>query len=103
MTQNTTLEFHGEGKSDLKMASLGVNVVPFSLAEVSLTGGVSLAVPMPFTDRKLGLSMIHSQRANVAGTGGGGNNAFTVYGRIHAGQSPKAGIYTDNVIVTITY
>ncbi len=132
LTQNTTLEFHGEGKSDLKMASLGVNVVPFSLAEVSLTGGVSqyqgvtakfanaslrtsirnvdininsmraedgfadlayatgvdylgaaalatggsllefptaldvvsLAVPMPFTDRKLGLSMIHSQRAN---------------------------------------
>ncbi len=39
----------------------------------------------------------------VAGTGSGGNNAFTVYGRIHAGQSPKAGIYTDSVIVTITY
>ena len=36
-------------------------------------------------------------------TGTGSNNAFTVFGRIHAGQSPRAGVYTDNVVVTITY
>lgn len=39
----------------------------------------------------------------ATGTGTGTNNAFTVYGRIHAGQTPSIGVYTDSVIVTITY
>ena len=39
----------------------------------------------------------------MSATGTGSNNAFTVFGRIHAGQSPGIGVYTDNVIVTITY
>ncbi|MBU2983077.1 fimbria/pilus outer membrane usher protein [Lentibacter algarum] len=132
LTKNVTLEGHFEGKSDLAMASFGINVVPFSFAEVSLTGGVSdyfdtkakfvqanfrtsigqldfnlntmraedgfadlayatgldylgiqnitstgsllefptamdvvsVAVPMPFSDRKLGVSMVHAQRAS---------------------------------------
>lgn len=41
LRENLTFEAHVEGKDDLKMASLGVNVVPFSFAEVSFTGGIS--------------------------------------------------------------
>ncbi|MBU2983076.1 spore coat U domain-containing protein [Lentibacter algarum] len=40
---------------------------------------------------------------SMSATGNGSNNAFTVHGRIHAGQSPGMGVYTDSVIVTITY
>ncbi|GAA6187910.1 fimbria/pilus outer membrane usher protein [Litorivita sp. NS0012-18] len=132
LTRNMTLETHVEGKSDLKMASLGLNVVPFNMAELSLTAGASqyqdqsakflqtnlrtsigavdinlnamraqegfadlayatgvdylgagnlaaegsllefptaldvfsLAIPVPKSDRKLGLSMVHARRAN---------------------------------------
>ena len=132
LTEKMTFEAHVEGKSDLKMAAFGINVVPLSMAEISLTGGmskyqgisanfvnsnirtsigkidlninamraedgfadlafatgvdylgagnvatagsllefptsldvISLAVPLPFSDRKLGLSMVRAQRAN---------------------------------------
>lgn len=35
--------------------------------------------------------------------GAGANQAFTIYGRIHAGQSVTPGLYTDSVVVTIEY
>ncbi len=37
------------------------------------------------------------------GTGTGGNQAVSVYGRIPAAQSVTIGTYSDVVIVTITY
>jgi spore coat protein U-like protein len=40
---------------------------------------------------------------NVAGTGIGANQAYTIFGRIFGGQAASVGIYTDNVVVTITY
>lgn len=37
------------------------------------------------------------------GTGTGGPQDFTAYGRIPAGQSPPVGSYTDTVVVTVEY
>jgi spore coat protein U-like protein len=39
----------------------------------------------------------------VTGTGTGGNQANTVYGRIASGLSPASGSYTDSVVATITF
>jgi spore coat protein U-like protein len=41
--------------------------------------------------------------AAVAGTGSGGNQDLTVYGRMPAGQGEPAGDYSDTVTATITY
>ncbi|HWT13601.1 MAG TPA: spore coat U domain-containing protein [Allosphingosinicella sp.] len=41
--------------------------------------------------------------ARVNGTGSGGAQSRTVYGRIPAGQSANAGSYSDSVIVTVEY
>lgn len=40
---------------------------------------------------------------NVAGTGAGAAQIFTIYGRIFGGQTPSIGTYSDNVVVTIAY
>lgn len=40
---------------------------------------------------------------DVDSSGTGSDNAFTVYGRIHAGQTAVLGTYTDNVVVTVNY
>lgn len=39
----------------------------------------------------------------VAGTGSGGNQTLTAYGRIPAGQTLPAGTYTDTVTVQVLY
>ncbi len=39
----------------------------------------------------------------IAGTGTGGNQANTVYGRIVSGLTPASGSYTDTVIATINF
>lgn len=39
----------------------------------------------------------------VTGTGSGGPQSLTVYGRIPSGQMPVPGSYTDSVIATLTY
>ena len=40
----------------------------------------------------------------VSGTGTGGNQTITIYGRVPSGQSsPAAGTYTDTITATITY
>ncbi|WP_074254702.1 Csu type fimbrial protein [Vannielia litorea] len=36
-------------------------------------------------------------------TGAGLNQGYTIYGRIHAGQSAEFGTYTDSVVVTVNY
>jgi spore coat protein U-like protein len=41
--------------------------------------------------------------AKVNGTGSGGAQSRTVYGRIPAGQAPNPGTYRDSVIVTVDY
>lgn len=41
--------------------------------------------------------------ARLDGTGSGAAQSLTVYGRIPAGQLPRAGSYTDAVIVTVEY
>jgi spore coat protein U-like protein len=41
--------------------------------------------------------------ARRGGTGSGGAQSLTVYGRIPAGQSPAAGSYSDSVVVTVEY
>lgn len=40
---------------------------------------------------------------DVDANGMGSNQAFTVYGRIHPGQSPAPGNYSDSVVVTVNY
>lgn len=40
---------------------------------------------------------------DVDATGIGANQSFTVYGKIHVGQSAQFGTYTDNVVVTVVY
>lgn len=40
---------------------------------------------------------------NVAGTGAGAAQVYTIYGRIFGNQTPNIGTYTDNVVVTIAY
>ncbi len=40
---------------------------------------------------------------DVGGTGAGNDQTYTVYGRIHAGQTLQAGIYSDAVVVTVEY
>jgi spore coat protein U-like protein len=39
----------------------------------------------------------------VSATGNGNIQSFQVFGRVPGGQIPPAGIYTDNVAITITY
>jgi len=39
----------------------------------------------------------------VSGTGTGGPQPYTVYGRVAAQATPAAGTYTDTVTVTLTY
>lgn len=41
--------------------------------------------------------------AKVGGTGTGGSQSRTIYGRIPAGQSATVGSYSDSVIVTVDY
>jgi len=41
--------------------------------------------------------------STVAGTGNGAAQALTVYGRVPPQATPSAGVYTDTVVVTITY
>lgn len=40
---------------------------------------------------------------NVAGTGAGSAQVYTIYGRIFGNQTPTIGTYTDSVVVTIAY
>ena len=40
---------------------------------------------------------------NVAGSGAGAAQLYTIYGRIFGNQTPSIGTYTDNVVVTIAY
>lgn len=40
---------------------------------------------------------------DVSSRGMGTNQAFTVYGRIHSGQTPAPGLYSDSVIAIIEY
>ena len=39
----------------------------------------------------------------ATGTGIGGQRSLTVFGRIFPGQSPSVGIYSDAVVITVTY
>lgn len=39
----------------------------------------------------------------VAATGQGTTQAYTVYGRVFAGQTPTIGVYGDSVVVTVNY
>ena len=39
----------------------------------------------------------------ATGTGTGGQQSLTVFGRIFPGQRPSVGIYSDSVVVTVTY
>jgi spore coat protein U-like protein len=41
--------------------------------------------------------------STFGGTGSGGNQAFTVYGRVLPQTTPTAGSYTDTIMATITY
>lgn len=41
--------------------------------------------------------------STVAGTGNGAVQNLTVYGRVPAQTTPSAGVYTDTVVVTVTY
>lgn len=41
--------------------------------------------------------------STVAGTGSGAAQNLTVYGRVPAQTTPSAGLYTDTVVVTVTY
>jgi len=50
-----------------------------------------------------GRTTVWNAAAPVAGTGNGGAQTLTVYGRIPTGQSVPAGAYTDTVQVTVTY
>ncbi|MEO5613410.1 MAG: spore coat U domain-containing protein [Cypionkella sp.] len=40
---------------------------------------------------------------NVAGTGAGLAQVYTIYGRIFGNQTPTLGTYTDSVVVTVAY
>ena len=40
---------------------------------------------------------------DLAATGTGLDQSFPIYGRIHAGQTVTAGVYTDTVLVTVEY
>ena len=39
----------------------------------------------------------------VLGSGTGGTQNFTVYGRVPSQTTPPAGVYTDTIVVTVTY
>ncbi len=41
--------------------------------------------------------------STVAGTGNGATQTLTVYGRVPPQATPSAGVYTDTVVVTVTY
>lgn len=51
--------------------------------------------------RSLDWGMIPSTQGS--GTGTGGTQALTVYGRVFSPQSPAAGSYSDLVVITVTY
>ena len=39
----------------------------------------------------------------IAGTGSGGSQSYTVYGRVPPQTTPAAATYTDTITVTVTY
>lgn len=51
-----------------------------------------------------GRSAQWNSASTQTGTGNGGDQSFTIYGRVPSGQSvPYTGNYSDTVIATVTY
>lgn len=49
-------------------------------------------------------STLWTQTSTQSGTGNGGDQSLTIYGRVPSGQSvPYTGSYNDTVVATITY
>ena len=119
-TQN--IDFGPKGVLDANVDATGqvtVTCTPSTAYTVSLNGGTTGGTP---TNRKMskgaervtyGLykDLARSQPwgdagtpgSTVAGTGTGTAQALTVYGRVSPQATPSAGVYTDTVVVTITY
>ncbi|UYV37054.1 spore coat U domain-containing protein [Rhodobacteraceae bacterium D3-12] len=66
------------------------------------SGGNTLAYGL-YRDSARSLVWGDTSTTDVDANGLGSNQAFTVYGRIHAGQSPPPGSYSDSVVVTVNY
>jgi spore coat protein U-like protein len=66
------------------------------------TGGAELNYAL-FSDSARTQNWGEAAGDDVDGTGSGGAQTITVYGRIAAGQLPTPGSYTDTVTATITY
>ena len=119
-TQN--IDFGPKGVLDANVDATGqvtVTCTPSTAYTVSLNGGTTGGTP---TNRKMskgaervtyGLYKDNARTqpwgdagtpgSTVAGTGTGAAQPLTVYGRVPPQTTPSAGVYTDTVVVTITY
>ena len=119
-TQN--IDFGPKGVLDANVDATGqvtVTCTPTTSYTVSLNGGTTGGTP---TNRKMskgaervtyGLYTDNARSqpwgdagtpgSTVAGTGTGLAQPLTVYGRVPPQTTPSAGVYTDTVVVTITY
>ncbi len=119
-TQN--IDFGSKGVLDANVDATGqvtVTCTPSTAYTVSLNGGTTGGTP---TNRKMskgaervtyGLYKDNARTqpwgdagtpgSTVAGTGTGAAQPLTVYGRVPPQTTPSAGVYTDTVVVTITY
>lgn len=119
-TQN--IDFGSKGVLDANVDATGlvtVTCTPSTAYTVSLNGGTTGGTP---TNRKMskgaervtyGLYKDNARTqpwgdagtpgSTVAGTGTGAAQPLTVYGRVLPQTTPSAGVYTDTVVVTITY
>ena len=104
---------------DLLSRSLGDNRTPVAGARAGLDGGTSGATNPTLRRMTKGTSFItyglYGDAARTqpwfnttafyraGGTGTGLAQSFNVYGRIPVQTTPPQGVYSDNVVVTVTY
>lgn len=119
-TQN--VDFGSKGVLDGNVDATGqvsVTCTPAAAYTVSLNGGTTGSPPTTRKMSKGGETVTYGLYKNadrtqpwgdastpgstVSGTGTGVAQVFTVYGRVSPQATPSAGVYTDTVVVTVTY
>ena len=86
-------------------ANAGTGGAGTSLTHRKMTGPSKLSYDL-FTDSARTTKWgdgVTSGTSTITGTGTGSGQANTIYGRVRAGSTARAGNYSDTVTVTVTY
>lgn len=112
VTLNTAVDATGgmsvtctNGTAWTAKADAGTGGAGTSLTHRKMTGPDKLSYDL-FTDSTRTTKWgdgVTSGTATITGTGTGSAQASTIYGRVRAGSTARAGSYSDTVTVTVTY